>query len=37
VTKIVKEYQQRVPLGYASVSEQMNVAIVLLLIIMAHV
>jgi membrane protein DedA with SNARE-associated domain len=37
VTKIVKEYQQRIPLGYASVSEQMNVALVLLLIIMAHV
>ena len=37
VTKVVKEYQQRVPLGYASVSEQMNVAIVILLVIMAHV
>ena len=37
VTKVVREYQQRVPLGYASVSEQMNVAIVILLVIMAHV
>lgn len=37
VTKIVKEYQERIPLGYASLSEQMNIAIVLLIIIMAHV
>ena len=36
-TKIVKQYQQRVPLGYASISEQINVAIVLLLVIMAYV
>lgn len=36
VTKIVKEYHSRVPLGYASVSEQINVVLVLLLIIMAH-
>src|SRR5262249_38024621 len=37
VTRIVKEYQQRIPLGYASVSEQINILVVLLFIIMAHV
>ncbi len=37
VTKIVREYRQRIPLGYASVSEQMNVLIILLFILMAHV
>lgn len=37
VTKVVKEYRDRVPLGYASISEQMNVMIVLLFIIIAYV
>lgn len=37
VTKIVKEYRRRVPLGHASVSEQMNVLVILLLIVMANV
>ena len=37
VTKIVKEYKKRVPLGYVSASEQMNLIIIGLLIIMAHV
>jgi hypothetical protein len=37
VTKIVKEYKKRVPLGYISASEQMNLIIIGLLIIMAHV
>jgi hypothetical protein len=36
VTRIVKEYREKVPLGYASVSEQINVLLVLLLVIMAH-
>ena len=36
-TKVVKEYRNRVPLGYISLSEQINVILVLLLIIMAHV
>lgn len=37
VTKIVKEYRNRVPLGYASVSEQLNVMVILLVIIMTNV
>jgi hypothetical protein len=37
VTKIVREYQKRVPLGHVSVSEQLNVLVVLLIIIMAHI
>ena len=37
VTKVVKEYQKRIPLGYASVSEQMNIAMILLIILMANV
>jgi hypothetical protein len=36
VTKIIREYQKRVPLGHASVSEQLNVLIVMLLIIMSQ-
>jgi hypothetical protein len=36
VTKVVREYHRRVPLGYASVSEQMNVLVILLIIIMAN-
>ncbi|WP_088346033.1 MULTISPECIES: hypothetical protein [Rhodomicrobium] len=36
-TRIVREYQRRIPLGYASVSEQINMLIVLLIIVMAHV
>lgn len=36
VTKIVREYRKRVPLGHASMSEQLNVLIILLLVIMAH-
>lgn len=36
VTKIVKEYRDRIPLGYASMSEQINIALVLLLVLMAH-
>ncbi len=37
VTKIIREYQKRVPIGHASVSEQLNVLMILLLIIMANV
>lgn len=37
VTKIVREYRDKVPLGYASVSEQINVLVVLMFIIMANV
>lgn len=37
VTKVVKEYRSRIPLGYASVSEQMNVLLILLIIIMGNV
>lgn len=37
VTKIVREYQKRVPLGHASLSEQLNVLTILLLILMAHI
>jgi hypothetical protein len=36
-TRIVKEYQRRSPLGHASVSEQMNVLVILLIIIMVNV
>jgi hypothetical protein len=34
--KVVKEYQKRVPLGYMSTSEQMNIILIGLLIIMAN-
>jgi hypothetical protein len=37
VTKIVREYQKRVPLGHVSISEQLNVLVILLLILMAHI
>lgn len=37
VTRVVKEYHRRVPLGHASVSEQMNVLLVVLIIVMANV
>jgi len=37
VTRVVREYYKRIPLGYASVSEQMNVLIILLIILMANV
>jgi hypothetical protein len=37
VTKVVKEYHQRVPLGYASVSEQMNILLVTLIVVMANI
>ena len=37
VTKIVKQDHDRIPLGHASVSEQLNVLVVLLLILMANV
>lgn len=37
VTKIVREYQKRIPLGHASVSEQLNVLTIALLILMANV
>jgi hypothetical protein len=37
ITKVVKEYHQRVPLGHACVSEQMNVLLVILIIVMANV
>ena len=37
VTKIVKEYRQHIPLGYVSASEQMNVILIGLLVIMASV
>jgi hypothetical protein len=37
VTKIVREYRKRIPLGYASVSEQLNVTLILLIVIMANV
>ncbi len=36
ITKIVREVHKRVPLGYASVSEQLNVLLILLVIIMAN-
>jgi hypothetical protein len=37
VTKVVREYHARVPLGYVSASEQMNVILVGLLVIMLSV
>jgi hypothetical protein len=37
VTKIVKEYRQRVPLGYVSLSDQINMLIIALVMIMANV
>ena len=37
VTKIVREYHKRVPLGHVSVSEQLNVLTIALLILMAQV
>ena len=36
-TKIVREYHKRIPLGHASVSEQLNVLTIALLILMANV
>lgn len=36
VTKIVREYQKRVPLGHASMSEQLNVLFIMLLVLLAH-
>ncbi|MBX2806053.1 MAG: hypothetical protein KTR19_08780 [Hyphomicrobiales bacterium] len=35
-TKIVREYRHRVPVGHASLSEQMNVLLILLIIVMAN-
>jgi hypothetical protein len=37
VTKVVKEYHQHIPLGYISASEQFNVILIALLIVMANV
>lgn len=37
VTKIVKEYKNRIPFGYTSVSEQLNVLLIALLVLMARV
>lgn len=37
VTKVVKEYHKRIPLGYVSVSEQLNMLTVLLIIMIANV
>jgi hypothetical protein len=37
VTKIVKEYHKKIPLGYVSASEQMNVIVISLLVLMAIV
>lgn len=34
---IIREYRHRVPLGHASISEQMNVLLILLVIVMANV
>jgi hypothetical protein len=36
VTKVVKEYKERIPLGYVSASDQMNVVMIGLLIVMAN-
>lgn len=36
-TRIVREFRHRVPVGHASVSEQMNVLLILMIIIMANV
>lgn len=37
ITKVVKEYHRHIPLGYVSASDQINVIIIGLLIIMANV
>jgi hypothetical protein len=37
VTKVVKEYHKKIPLGYISVSEQINVLLIGLLVVMANV
>ena len=37
VTKIVKEYRPRIPYGYMSMSEQLNVLLIMLLVLMANV
>lgn len=37
VTKIVKEYRQHIPFGYVSLSNQMNVTLVLFLVILANI
>jgi hypothetical protein len=36
-TRIVREYRHRVPPGHASVSEQMNILLIFLIIVMANV
>lgn len=36
VTKIVREYRRRVPMGYMSVSEQMNLLLIGLILLMAN-
>ena len=36
-TKVVKEYHKKIPLGYISVSEQINVLLIGLLVVMANV
>ncbi|NJM34030.1 MAG: hypothetical protein HC850_04185 [Rhodomicrobium sp.] len=35
VTKIVKEYRRRIPMGYMSVSEQMNLLLIAMIALMA--
>jgi hypothetical protein len=37
VTKVVKEYHRHIPLGYVNASEQFNVILISLLVIMASV
>jgi len=37
VTKVVKEYHRHIPLGYVSASDQINVIVIGLLLIMANV
>ena len=37
VTKVVKEYHKKIPLGYVSASEQMNLLLIGLLIVAANV
>lgn len=37
VTKVVKEYRSRVPLGYVSASEQFNILVIGLLVLMLSV
>ncbi len=37
VTKVVKEHRSRIPFGYVSASEQLNVLLIALVIIMANV